>query len=179
MPPTAAAASRRPARRKPGRPSRPSVAPPCTPPSWPSSIPPPASPVASRARCPPTCSPSSRPSGPEKRLSRTSAIIGAVDAIAWIAEQRIREAMEAGAFDGLAFRGRRIPLDDDPHVAPELRMAFKILKDAGCLPAEMELRKEVASLSELLSTIAEPAERRRILRERNDRLLRLGLLRGR
>jgi hypothetical protein len=56
-------------------------------------------------------------------------------------------------------------------------MAFKVLKDAGCLPPEVELRREVASLSELLDTIAEGPERQRIRRELFDRRLRLELLR--
>jgi len=77
-----------------------------------------------------------------------------MDAIAWIAEQRIREAMDQGLFDNSPYRGRRIHLEEDESIAPELRMAFKVLKDAGCLPPEVELRREVATLSELLDTIA-------------------------
>ena len=57
-------------------------------------------------------------------------------------------------------------------------MAFKILKDAGCLPPEVELRKEIATLGALLeAVIADPEERTRIRREIQDRSLRLALLR--
>jgi hypothetical protein len=100
-----------------------------------------------------------------------------MDAIAWIAEQRIREAMDQGFFDHSPYRGRRVDLEESESIAPELRMAFKVLKDAGCLPPEVELRREVASLSELLDTIAEGPERQRIRRELFDRRLRLELLR--
>jgi hypothetical protein len=102
-----------------------------------------------------------------------------MDAIAWIAEQRIREAMDQGFFDNSPYRGRRVHLEEDESIAPDLRMAFKILKDAGCLPPEVELRREVATLSELLETIAEGPERQRIRRELSDRRLRLELLRRR
>ena len=102
-----------------------------------------------------------------------------MDAIAWIAEQRIREAMDQGFFDNSPYRGRPVHLEENESIAPELRMAFKVLKGAGGLPPEVELRREVASLSELLDTIAEGAERQRIRRELCDRALRLELLRRR
>jgi hypothetical protein len=102
-----------------------------------------------------------------------------MDAIAWIAEQRIREAMDQGLFDNLAYRGRPVRLEEDEGIPPELRMAFKILKDAGALPPEVELRKEIASLSELLDAAVEPEERRQVRRELLDRQLRLELLRRR
>jgi hypothetical protein len=102
-----------------------------------------------------------------------------VDAIAWIAEQRIREAMDHGFFDNSPYRGRPLHLEEDASVPSELRMAFKILRDAGCLPAEVELRREIGSLSELLDAVVDPVERRRIRREIGDRSLRLELLRRR
>ena len=100
-----------------------------------------------------------------------------MDAIAWIAEQRIREAMEQGLFDNSPYRGRRVHLEEDESIPPDLRMAFKVLKDAGCLPPEVELRREIATLSDLLDAIAEGEERRRLRRERSDRVLRLEILR--
>jgi Domain of unknown function (DUF1992) len=100
-----------------------------------------------------------------------------MDAIAWIAEQRIREAIDQGLFDDLAYRGRPVNLDEDEAIPPELRMAFKVLKDAGCLPPEVELRREIASLAELLDAVVEPAERARLRRELLDRQLRLELRR--
>jgi signal transduction histidine kinase len=102
-----------------------------------------------------------------------------MDAIAWIAERRIREAMDQGLFDDSPYRGRRIDLQEDESIPAELRMAFKVLRDAGCLPPEVELRRDIGTLSELLDTVVEPEERRRIGRELSDKLLRLELLRRR
>jgi hypothetical protein len=102
-----------------------------------------------------------------------------MDAIAWIAEQRIKEALNQGFFDNSPYRGRPVHLDEDASIPPELRMAFKILRDAGCLPPEVELRREIATLSDLLDAIVDPVERRRIRKELADRSLRLELLRRR
>ncbi len=68
-----------------------------------------------------------------------------------IAEQRIREAQEAGAFDNLPGKGKPLRLEAESGVPEELRMGFKILKNAGLIPAQLELRKEVICLQDLLS----------------------------
>ena len=96
-----------------------------------------------------------------------------------IAEQRIREAMERGEFDGLPGAGRPLKLDDDAMVPAELRVAYKILKNAGCLPPEIELRKEIVTLRDLLRSVADDAERTSAIRELNNKLLKLGILSGR
>ncbi|WP_150268207.1 DUF1992 domain-containing protein [Paenibacillus tepidiphilus] len=71
--------------------------------------------------------------------------------MSWLAEQRIQEAMRGGDFDDLAGAGRPLELDDLSGVPEELRMSFKILKNAGLLPEELLLRKECATLEELLA----------------------------
>jgi hypothetical protein len=63
-----------------------------------------------------------------------------------IAENRIREAMERGEFDGLPASGKPIDLDEYFKVPGHLRMPYSILKSAGCLPEEVELLKEIAAL---------------------------------
>jgi hypothetical protein len=64
-------------------------------------------------------------------------------------------------------------------VPGELRIAYKILKNAGCLPPELEMRKEIVTLKSLLSTIEEEDEKRRKLKELDGKLLRLNLMRKR
>jgi hypothetical protein len=59
-----------------------------------------------------------------------------------IAEERIARAAAAGEFDRLPGAGRPLDLDDDPLVPPEVRMSNRILKNAGCLPPELEALKE-------------------------------------
>ena len=56
-----------------------------------------------------------------------------IAAIAIVAEQRIREAMERGEFDDLPGKGRPLDLEEDSGVPEELRMAWKLLKNGGYL----------------------------------------------
>jgi DnaJ homologue, subfamily C, member 28, conserved domain len=93
-----------------------------------------------------------------------------------IAERKIREAIERGDLDGLPLAGQPLALDSTPFVPEELRLAYKVLKDAGFLPPEIELRKEIVSLRALLDSVEEEDERIRIARRINDKVLRLNLL---
>jgi hypothetical protein len=102
-----------------------------------------------------------------------------MDPLALIAEEKIREAMARGEFDNLPGAGKPLALEDDSMVPGELRVAYKILKNAGCLPPELELRKEIVTLRSLLTAIEEEDEKRRKLRELDGKLLRLNLMRKR
>lgn len=66
-----------------------------------------------------------------------------------IAERRIEESMAKGDFDDLPGRGKPLELEDDSHVPPELRMAYKVLRNAGCVPPELAERKEISNLGTL------------------------------
>ncbi len=93
-----------------------------------------------------------------------------------LAEERIREAMERGEFDDLPLAGKPLPPESNGSVPEDLRLAYKILNDAGFLPPEMELRKEILSLTELLSTVDDDGERRKLSKRINDLVLKLNLL---
>lgn len=67
-----------------------------------------------------------------------------------IAEARIAEASQRGEFDNLPGAGRRQRLDDEPYVAPELRSAYRMLKNAGYLPPEVLYRREISEIEALL-----------------------------
>ncbi len=96
-----------------------------------------------------------------------------------VAEERIRDAMERGEFDHLPGAGKPLKLEDDAMVPAELRVAYKILKNAGCVPPELELRKEIVTLRDLLRAVEDDEERKAATRELNNRLLKLSLLSGR
>jgi hypothetical protein len=102
-----------------------------------------------------------------------------MDPLVRIAEEKIREAMARGEFDNLPGAGKPLALEDDSMVPGELRVAYKILKNAGCLPPELELRKEIVTLRSLLTAIEEESEKRRKLKELDGKLLRLNLMRKR
>lgn len=95
-----------------------------------------------------------------------------------IAEQRIKEAIERGELDHLSGAGKPLELDEDADVPPELRVAYRILKNSGFVPPEVELRRDIASAEQLL-TQALGADDRRAANQRLEFLLmKLAALRG-
>jgi len=94
-----------------------------------------------------------------------------------IAEQRIQEAMERGEFDNLPGAGKPLTLEDDSHLPADLRIAYKILKNADCLPPELELRKEIRTTEELLSGIQDTQEKYRQMKKLNYLILKLNTMR--
>lgn len=95
-----------------------------------------------------------------------------------IAERRIVEAMERGEFDNLEGAGKPLQLDDDALVPPELRVAYRILKNAGFLPEEVLIRREIQEVEDLLRRMRASDERSRALRRLDVLSLRLSLARG-
>ena len=94
-----------------------------------------------------------------------------------LAENRILEAIEAGEFDNLEGKGQPLNLDDDSHIPPELRMAYKILKNADCLPQELVLRQEVVQLQDLLAAMPDEAEKLKQMRRLNFLIMKLDMMR--
>ena len=68
----------------------------------------------------------------------------------FIAERKIREAMEEGAFEHLQGAGKPLDLTEDPFVPPSLRMAHRLLKNNGLAPAWMEEAREIEAESRRL-----------------------------
>lgn len=81
-----------------------------------------------------------------------------------IVEARIREAAERGEFDDLPGAGKPQILDDDSMIPAELRVGYRLLKNAGFLPPELELRKQIRDVEDLLAKTADADSRRRGLR---------------
>ena len=69
------------------------------------------------------------------------------------AERHILDAQRQGEFDNLPGSGQPLILDDDSHVPADLRAGYRLLKNAGCLPPELEQRKEAVELADLLKGI--------------------------
>jgi hypothetical protein len=96
-----------------------------------------------------------------------------MDIFSRIAERKIMQAMEQGEFERLENAGKPLNLDDDAWVPEDLRIAYRVLKNSGCLPPELELRKEIVTLREMMQTIDDNEGRLRKLRELNFKLLKL------
>ena len=67
-----------------------------------------------------------------------------------LAERAIQEAQQRGEFEGLSGQGRPLPQESDPFMPETLRMAYKMLKNAGYVPEEIQAQREIRSLIECL-----------------------------
>jgi len=75
-----------------------------------------------------------------------------------VAERKIREAMDEGAFDNLEGRGKPLDLSVDPFEDPSERMANHILKNNGFAPDWIIEAREIEEESRRLA-VCDPAER--------------------
>jgi hypothetical protein len=101
-----------------------------------------------------------------------------MDAFTRIAEDRIIKAIEEGVLEGLPGAGKPLVFEDETWIPEELRAAYRILKNAGCIPPELELRKEIINLRDLIQTIDNDAERIKRLRELNIKITKFNVMRG-
>lgn len=102
-----------------------------------------------------------------------------VDIFRKIAERKIQEAVENGDFDNLSNRGKPLNLDDDRFVPEDLRAAYRVLKNAGCIPHELEIRKEIMNLRDLIDTLDDEKERLKKIRELNFKIIQFNAMRKR
>ncbi|MDI4645297.1 DnaJ family domain-containing protein [Cohnella hashimotonis] len=93
-----------------------------------------------------------------------------------IAEQKIRDAEKSGQFAGLSGQGKPLPEDDLAGVPEELRLSYKLLKNAGALPEELQIRKDLVSLSDLLSACRDPEQAAKLKGELSEKRLRYRLM---
>ncbi len=67
-----------------------------------------------------------------------------------LVERRIEAAIARGEFDNLPGAGKPLALDDDPLVPEELRVACRLLKNAGYVPPELA---QVAEINHLIGAV--------------------------
>ncbi|TMK73262.1 MAG: DUF1992 domain-containing protein [Actinobacteria bacterium] len=93
-----------------------------------------------------------------------------------IAEAKIQDGIERGDFEGLPGRGRPLRLDDMSGVPPHLRLGYKILRNAGVAPPEVELRREVYRLDREIAATTDPVALTELRRRRRDSDLSLAIM---
>lgn len=94
-----------------------------------------------------------------------------------IVEERIRKAQRKGDFENLPGTGKPLKLQDDSHIAEDLRLAHKILKNADCLPPEIEIKKEIQQTEDLLAGMQNTSEKYRALKKINYLIMKLNTIR--
>lgn len=91
-----------------------------------------------------------------------------------LAEQHILAAQEKGELNNLPGEGAPLRLDDDSLVPAELRSGYRMLKNAGFLPPELEMRREAVELNDLLRNL-DPEDKRYIEQSKRLALLEMKL----
>lgn len=89
-----------------------------------------------------------------------------------IAEKRIEEARDRGELDNLPGAGKPLCFDDDMLVPEHQRMAYRILKNSGYLPPELEMHREAVAIALRLAQTEAGIARAPLL----ERLERINLL---
>lgn len=92
-----------------------------------------------------------------------------------LAERKIREAMEKGEFDNLPGKGKTLVFEDR-HVPSDVRILYKIMKNAGLLPDVVALKKEIETLSQQLKNSTNEEEKEKVRQAIADKQLHLGVL---
>ncbi|MCB2187960.1 MAG: DUF1992 domain-containing protein [Deltaproteobacteria bacterium] len=100
-----------------------------------------------------------------------------LDILSKIAEKRISEAIDKGEMDNLPGQGQPLALTDDSQVPEELRMAYKVLKNAGFTPPELEIKNQIAQVEDLLDNAPDEQTRYTAMKRLNYLTLKLGALR--
>ncbi len=83
-----------------------------------------------------------------------------------------------GEFDNLPGSGKPLVFEDDGHIPEDLRLAHKILKNADCLPPEIELKKEILKTEDLLAGMADTAEKYHVMKKLNFLIMKLNSMRN-
>jgi hypothetical protein len=95
-----------------------------------------------------------------------------------IVEDRILQAQRQGEFENLPGSGQPLKFSNDSLVPEDLRLAYKILKNADCTPPEIELKKEIIQTETLLSDMKDTAESYRLLKKLNFLIMKFNSLRN-
>ena len=91
-------------------------------------------------------------------------------------ERKIKEALKNGEFDNLPGKGKPLALEDDRGVPEDLRIAYKILKNADCLPPELAEKKEIRQMEDMLASIPDEKERYRLIKKINYKIMKLNMM---
>ncbi|MDR4945669.1 DnaJ family domain-containing protein [Neobacillus cucumis] len=92
-----------------------------------------------------------------------------------LSEDKIRKAYQDGEFNALPGFGKPMVQEDLSGIPEELRMAYKIMKNAGYTEEEGQLRQEMMSIESLLHKCDE-GEKDSLQRKLNEKLLRFNQL---
>ncbi|MFO8233759.1 MAG: DnaJ family domain-containing protein [Longimonas sp.] len=88
-------------------------------------------------------------------------------------------AQRKGEFDNLEGAGKPLTPEDMSRVPQELRIAYKILKNADCLPPEIELQKEIITTEKMLAGVKDEQERYKVMKKLNFLIMKFNAMTNR
>jgi septation ring formation regulator EzrA len=89
-----------------------------------------------------------------------------------MSEQRIKKAYEDGEFKELPGFGKPLNLDDDLGVPQELKMAHRMMKNAGYTTDEMNVKKEMMRIEDLLRVCDDDLEKQELKKSLSENMLK-------
>ena len=94
-----------------------------------------------------------------------------------LVEQRIQAAQRNGEFEDLQGSGKPIEFADDSRIPEDLRLAYKMLKNADYAPPEIEIKKQILKTEDLLDGLPEGRDKYKAIKKLNYLVMKLNCLR--
>ena len=94
-----------------------------------------------------------------------------------LVEQRILAAQKKGEFENLAGSGAPIDFESDSYIPEDLRMAYKMLKNADCVPPEIEIKKQILRTEDMLDNMKDSREKYKAIKKLNYLIMKLNCIR--
>ena len=102
-----------------------------------------------------------------------------MDILLTLAERKIKDALAEGLeLNSPRWKNKALP-GDDPNIPEELRMAYTLLKNSGFTPPELDLRKDISRLQDMLDRETDEGTRLKQMEKLNFLLMKLDLSRQR
>lgn len=96
-----------------------------------------------------------------------------------VSEDKIKRAIKEGKLDDLEGMGRPLPPDEAMNLPAELRMAYRMLKNSGYVPAEIAEEREIIRTIDLLEHMEDEGERYRQMQKLDVMIMKMNEKRGR
>lgn len=93
-----------------------------------------------------------------------------------MADRIIGEAVKRGDFDDLPNRGQKLDFDDPEGLPGELRLSNRVLKNAGYVPEEIQLRKDIDALKQRLSQAIDADHKAALQQQINTKSMQFAML---
>lgn len=89
-----------------------------------------------------------------------------------LTDDKIRKAIQNGDFDNLPGLGKPLPEDDLANIPEDLRMAYRIMRNAGFSPEEASVKKELMTIEDLIRKSDSEINKEGLRKELNEKMLK-------